>query len=109
MSVPVTGASLSPSQRRLVDLMRRINYGRIEALHIRAGAPAFDPAPRVVRKVKIGGENGPQREPSPNAPMKKDLIEMFEHMNLVGDGVVRSIEVKNGMPFSLDIEETVGA
>ena len=108
MLVPVTSASLSPSQRQLVDLMRRINYGRIEALHIRAGAPVFDPPPRVVRKVKIGGENSPRREPSPNEPLKKDLIEMFDHMALVGDGVVRSIEVKNGMPFSLDIEETVG-
>ena len=109
MSVPVTRASLSPSQRRLVDLMRRINYGRIEALHIRSGAPLFDPPPRVVRKVKIGGENGPRRESSPDVPLRKDLIEMFEHLSLVGDGVVRSIEVKNGMPFSLDIEETVGA
>ncbi len=63
----------------------------------------------MVRKVKIGGENGPRRESSPDVPLRKDLIEMFEHLSLVGDGVVRSIEVKNGMPFSLDIEETVGA
>ena len=108
MSVPVTGASLSSSQRRLVELMRRINYGRIEALHVHAGEPVFEPPPRVVRKVKIGGENGPRPETkSQDFTLRKEVVEFFEHLEALGTGVVRCIEIKNGLPFSMDIEGTV--
>ena len=55
-------SSLSDPQRRLVELMQTLNFGRIEDLIIRGGEPVFDPAPRVIQKVKIGGENGPRTE-----------------------------------------------
>jgi hypothetical protein len=55
-------SSLSDPQRRLVELMQRLNFGRIEDLIIRGGEPVFDPAPKVIQKVKIGGENGPRPE-----------------------------------------------
>ena len=108
MSVPVTQASLSPSRRGLVELMRRINYGRIEALNVRAGAPVFDPLPCVIQKVKIGGDNGPRPETkSQDFTLRKEVVEFFEHLKALGTGVVRCIEIKNGLPFSMDIEGTV--
>jgi hypothetical protein len=42
--------------------MQRLNFGRIENLHVRGGEPVFDPAPRVSKKLKIGGENDPRPE-----------------------------------------------
>ena len=58
----VTKADLSPARARLVVLMQGINFGYIEGLIVRAGAPVLNPPPRVVREVKFGGENGPRPE-----------------------------------------------
>lgn len=105
MNAITTKSSLSEPQRRLVELMQSINFGRIENLHVRAGEPAFTPAPRVVRKVKIGSENGPRPEAACNDFwLKHQTIELFDAIAGVGDGQILTIEVKHGLPFSLEIE-----
>ena len=53
---------LTVNQARLVEMMQQKNFCRIENLHIRAGEPVFDPHPRVVREVKLGGENSSRPE-----------------------------------------------
>ena len=53
-------SSLTPPQARLVDLMQRLNFGRIEDLHVLNGEPLFDPPPRVFRDVRPGRDNGPR-------------------------------------------------
>ena len=58
MTEPKTKSSLLPSQRRLLEVMQKLNFGRLENLWVRAGEQVFNPAPRIVRKLKIGGENG---------------------------------------------------
>ncbi|HRV31532.1 MAG TPA: hypothetical protein P5169_07450 [Kiritimatiellia bacterium] len=39
----ITKSSLTPPQARLVELMQRLNFGRIEDLHVRNGEPQFTP------------------------------------------------------------------
>lgn len=56
MNQPISKSSLSEAQSRLVELLQNLNFGRIEGLHVRAGEPTFEPLPRIVRKLKIGGE-----------------------------------------------------
>ena len=105
MSELKSKSSLSQSKRRLIELMQELNFGRIECLRILAGQPVFDPAPRVIRKVKFGGENGPRPEIiSRDFWLKQQAIELFETIASVGDGEVLTIDVKHGLPFSLEIE-----
>ena len=99
-------SGLSPSRRRLLTLLQRLNCGRIEDLLVRSGEPVFTPSPRVIRKVKIRGENGPRSEVHvPDFALKTEVIELFDHLARLGDGTVRRLEVKHGLPFSLDVEE----
>jgi len=101
---------LSPARERLLRLMQAINFGWIEDLAVHDGEPNFDPPPRVVRKVKIGADNGPRQEMgSADFALRREVVELFEHLEHVGNGVVRCIEVKYGMPFTVDIEEPVEA
>jgi len=89
--------------------MQRLNFGRIEDLHVRGGEPVFNPAPRVVRKLKIGGENGPRPETDhEDFLLKQQTLEMLEAITLLGDGEVRAIEVKHGVPFSMEIDMAGG-
>jgi hypothetical protein len=89
-------------------MMQRLNFGRIESLLIRAGEPAFDPPPKLVQDIKIGGENGPRPELGRgDFALKSQVSELFEHLERLGNGSVTVIEVKHGLPFRLVIEQSV--
>ena len=101
-----TKSALSAQQRRLLETMQRLNFGRIENLPVRAGEPAFDPAPRIIQEIKIGGENGPRAELArDDFALKNQFSELFDHLGRLGDGSVAMIEVKHGLPFRLVVEQ----
>lgn len=103
----LTKSSLSAPRKRLLESMQRLNFGRIEGLEIRNGEPVFQPAPRVIQDIKIGGENGPRPElTNDDFTLKSAVIELFDHLSRIGDGTLESIEVKYGMPFRLVVERT---
>jgi hypothetical protein len=104
---PTSKSSLTEAQCRLVELLSSLNFGRVEGLSVRDGQPAFDPAPRIIQKLKMGGENGPRPESSlPDYWLRAQTIEMLETIAAIGDGQILAIEVKNGLPFSLEIEHS---
>jgi hypothetical protein len=105
MNVLTTKASLSPSQCQLLELMEEINFGRIEVLHVRDGVPAFDPIPNVIQKRKIGADNSPRPEIAlENFRLKQQMVEMFDALRELGNGKILAIEVKHGLPFTMEIE-----
>ena len=105
-SHPTAKSTLSPARARLVDLMQRLNFGRIEGLHVLDGVPLFDPPPRVFRDVKPGRINGPRPEAAKaDFDLKAEVIDLFVHLEEVGDGVIERIEVQHGLPFRMTFEE----
>ena len=55
-----------------------------------AGAMVFEPAPRVVQKLLIGGENGPRPESKlRDFILKQQTVEMLEVIGRIEDGRVR--------------------
>ncbi|MBN1606478.1 MAG: hypothetical protein JW940_07580 [Polyangiaceae bacterium] len=108
MSTNQTKQSLSPPRQRLVELSQKINFGVIENLVVRDGEPLFNPPPRVVRAVKLGGENGPRPEYAlRDFALRAEVRELFAHLDALGEGTVRRLEVKHGLPFRMEIEEVV--
>jgi len=86
--------------------MQGLNFGRIEGLCVRGGEPLFDPPPRVLREVKLCAENGPRPEVGKEYfALKAQVRDLFTQMEVMGDGVVRCLEVKHGLPFKMTIEE----
>ncbi|OPZ50261.1 MAG: hypothetical protein BWY92_00967 [Firmicutes bacterium ADurb.BinA052] len=103
---PTTKSDLTPLKARLIELMQRINHGRIEGLHILDGEPQFDPPPRVIRQVKLDREEGPRPESGKaDFALKADVVRLFAQLDAIGDGVVISIEVLHGLPFRMTFEE----
>jgi hypothetical protein len=101
----LTKSSLTPALSRLVELMQALNFGRVEALMVRGGQPLFDPPPRVIQKVKMGADNGPRPEvASADFRLKDGVIELLEIIARVGTGEIRSIEVRCGLPVSVEVE-----
>jgi hypothetical protein len=103
----MTKSSLSAPQKRLLETMQKMNYGRIEGLSIRGGEPIFDPAPRVVKDVKLGAtDTGARAElESADFTLKREHIELFENLKRLDHGTIDTIEIKSGLPFRLIIEE----
>lgn len=98
--------SLSRSGRRLVCLMQRINFGRIEGLAVRQGEPCFEPPPRICRDVKFGGDNAQRPESSlPEFVLKKQVVELLSEFTEMGDSIVLWLEVRHGLPFRMRVEE----
>lgn len=97
---------LSECQRELVKMMQSMNFGRIEGLVVRNGDPVFDPYPIVLWNIKLCAENGPRREmDKEDFTLKAQVFELFAYFKKIGNGVIRSLEVKNGLPFRITIEE----
>src|SRR5260370_969113 len=87
-----TKATLSAPRRRLLEAMQRLNFGRIEGLAIRSGEPVFQPAPRIIQDIKIGGENGPRPELTREGfALKSSVIGIFDPLARIGDGKFESI------------------
>ncbi len=105
MNQPNTKSSLTPGQTRLLELMQAVNFGRIESLRIREGEPTFSPPPRVIQKLKMGGDNTSRAEAEfSDFRLKHGVVELLEMISRLGDGEVRSIEIRFGLPVTAEIE-----
>ena len=102
----VSKSSLSNPRQHFVQLMQKINFGRIENLVVKDCQPMLSPSPRIVREVKFGGENGPRPEASiEDFALKAKVVELFRCMDELQDGVIGVLEVKHGLPFRMDVED----
>jgi hypothetical protein len=101
-----TKSSLTTAQRQLVELLQQLNFGRLERLRVKNGQPTFEPRPHIIKKLKIGGGDNAPRPESNLADfwLKQQTAEMLQAISDLGDGVVLSIDVRHGLPFSIEIE-----
>ena len=108
MEPHVSKAALTPSRRCLIVLMQRLNFGRIEELHILHGEPLLDPPPRIFHEIKFGRENGTRPEAAKaDFELKAEVTDLFAHLEKVGDGVIARLEIQHGLPFRMTCEEDV--
>lgn len=97
---------LSPNMRHLLRRMWQLGYGTIRRLHVRDGQPVFDPAPAVVRTIRLG-----QPEPGIGKPacddfaLKQQQLALVRLLADVGTGVIDLVKVHDGLPVGLEIHE----
>lgn len=109
-SHPCRIQDLSESRKRFLRLMQEIDFGRVEALVIRAGDPVLDPSPKVVREVKFGGQNGPRCELAlRDFALRAQIIELFREFDRLQNGVIEVLTVKHGLPFNMHVNLVAGA
>jgi hypothetical protein len=103
-----TKATLSPNRRRLVETMQALNFGSIEQVQIRGGEPVFSPAPRLIQEIKIGSADGGPRPElvREDFPLKTSVLELFDHLDRLNDGIVNAVEVRYGLPFRVILERS---
>jgi hypothetical protein len=106
--VELRKSELSVARRRLVNLMSRLRFGRLEGLDVRSGEPLFSPPPRVFRELKFESSSEPQTvRTSRDFAVKREVIELFKLLDRIGDGRVLILTIRGGLPFRAQVEERI--
>ena len=107
MRAELKRSSLSPARQRLVELMSEIGFGRIEGLPVRAGEPVLNASLRVFREVSFGKGQMPRTRPvSDDFALKQEVLDLFSHLDGIGDGRVSKLELRHGLPVRLHIQDS---
>ena len=107
MSGGLTKKSLSPQQQSLLMAMQTRRYGRIPVLRIAKGEPVLSDV-GFVRTVKVAGDNSPHpASTAEDFALRREVVEFFRLIAAVGDGEIRNLEIRNGLPFTFEVHETL--
>ena len=101
--IPISTQDLLSSERRFLDGMRHLRFGRFEFLQIRNGEVVLDPWPTTIRDVKLGAQAN-SHTGSGDFALKQQVSELFEYIRAVDIGEIRTLEIRHGLPFSMEIE-----
>ncbi len=90
---------------RLVALLAHVHFGRILDLHVRNRQPVFeDPAPNVIRTVKLSGISQPPPSTAAVA-LRREVADLFGLLDALDDGVIGRIEIAHGVPLFIEVHE----
>src|SRR5260370_36520215 len=104
---PASNRDLLPSERRFIVALNRLGFGRLEFGRIQRGELVLDPAPTVVQVLKFGSAEWQPPSRSADFELKEPLAKLFEYIRGVDDGAIRCLEVRQGLPFSVEIEQRI--
>ncbi len=89
-------------------LLQRLGFGHLESVKIRRGALVLDPGPTVVKVMKFGvADSQPPTDGSAAFELKKAMTELVEYIRGVDYGEIRCLEVRHGLPFSMEVEHRI--
>jgi len=104
-SRPTSTRDLSPAEWQFAQAMNDLWFGRFEFLRIERGGVVLDPWPTTVRGVKFGSVDAAAHKHTPDDfELKGQVAELFEYVRAVDAGEIRCLEVRHGLPFSMEIE-----
>jgi hypothetical protein len=82
--------------------MQRLRFGRYEYLQIRNGEVVLPDT--WVRLLRFGAEDAPVGTLADEFELKEQIIQLFEYVRAVATGEIRCLEVRHGLPISMEIE-----
>ena len=99
-------SELSPTRRRLVEDMQDLGFGRYKKLMVKDREPVLDPPPKRQRNRRLHGGNHDRGEAQLDDFLLKDaVLELFDEMDRLGNGVIAELMVRNGLPYDITIDE----
>ena len=101
-----TKRGLSAERRSLLEQMQALNFGRILNIQVHEGEPRITPMTKVERLVRFGGNNHARPEGAlDDFTLKDKVVELFDAIERMGDGLILKLEIKHGLPFDMTVEE----
>jgi hypothetical protein len=100
---PVT-SRLAPAQDAFIQLLRQINYGRVEYLVVSAGEPVMSPPPRVIRTVRFGASEDTGTTPSVEELAQRPAVrKLMSLLSRIQNGCIARLEIRNSQPAFMEL------
>jgi hypothetical protein len=96
-------SSLSPLRKHLVDVLRSLQFGRIEGLWLSDGEPQFTPSPRIIQTIKLPVEAAGVDPHGGDFVLKKQVSDLFQYFDGWQNGVISRCEFRFGLPCLVEI------
>jgi hypothetical protein len=108
MPNPIRLSDLTPGRKALVRLCQTLNFGSIENLEVRDSDPVFDPAPVILRDLKLDSDKEPRPEVALGDFIVSNEVErLMTHLDEIKFGTIRHIEVRGGLPRRILLEQAL--
>jgi hypothetical protein len=104
MTPPVTTQDLLPSEVVFIAAMQQLGFGIFQQLHIRAGELVLQPGPVTVRHIKFGTPATTGKTSGVTSELRQQIAEFFAYVREVDAGAIRTLEIRHGLPFAMEIE-----
>ncbi len=104
MTPPITAQDLLPSEVAFDADMWQLGFGIFKHVQIRGGELVLKPAPVKVRHVKFGTPATTGKRSGGASELRQQTAELFAYIREVGDGEIRTLEIRHGIPFSMEVE-----
>ena len=103
---PSRSEDLLPSERQFATAMAQLDFGRFESIRVRNGELILEPWPVAVRHLKFGAEKTNPKERTGEFELQKTVVEFLEFIRMIPDGEIRVLEIRHGLPFSVEIAQS---
>jgi hypothetical protein len=100
---PTTAHDLSTLERTFALILQKLG-GRLETVRNHGGAVVLEPWPTGLMVLKFGAAETQSPSPASSFELKSSLANLFEYIRGVDDGEIRCLEVRHGLPFSIEVE-----
>ena len=98
-------SELSVLRQAFIRKCHQIGFGQILNLAVDAGDPVFVDDTEVIVDLKLGSRNGPRPELElRDFALASEMVQLFSKLDIIGNGVVRELEVHAGMPRRLRVK-----
>ena len=104
MSRPTTTQGLLASEATFLAAMQQLGFGRFEYLQIRGGELVLNPWPVAVRDIKFAAAANCAKPADATSDLRPQVAELFEYVRDVDAGEIRELQVRHGLPFSMEVE-----
>jgi hypothetical protein len=87
--------------------MQKRNFCTVLELLVVNGEPVLDPKPRIILQIRLSQYTGPRPEMGiADFALSKEHVAFFEFLDRFGNGTVAKLEVRDGKPVWMEVEET---
>ena len=104
---PRTTRDLTEDERSFVRQMSELGFGRFESLRVARGQIELGGSAKKVRSVKFGGPQEIGAKPR-DFELKAEAAAFIESIRSLDSAEIRNLEIRHGLPFSMEIEEIAG-
>jgi hypothetical protein len=101
---PKSTGDLLPTERTFVTAMQELGFGLFEYLQIRGGELVLNPGPVTVRHIKFGTPAINGKTSGSTSELRQQIAEFFAYVREVDAGEIRTLEIRHGLPFSMEVE-----